>query len=85
MCFDPFLDDFFFGGGIFYTKTLSFVAEFLSKKICVETLKPYFEENNLRYRLVKKPGQTDTNSQLYDPFLVPKRPFYMGFENLFFI
>ena len=81
--FDPFLDDFF--GGHFLYQNAVFCSGVSVKKICVETLKPYFEENNLRYRLVKKPGQTDTNSQLYDPFLVPKRPFYMGFENLFFI
>ena len=53
-----------------------------SAKKCIESLKPFFEEEPYSYRSVKEPDQMDTNSSRYDPFLVPKRPFYIADVNL---
>ena len=57
--------------------------EGFGSKNVFETLRPYFEEDTQRYQSVKKPGQTDTNSSWYGPFLVQKMPFYIGIEKLF--
>ena len=56
---------------------------FGSKEKCIETVKPYFEEDAYGYRSVKQRGQTGTNSSMCGPFLVPQRPFYIGIENVF--
>ena len=77
--FDPFVA-FFLGPS--YAKNGS-LGGGLGKKKCIETVKPYFEERVWSYRSVKEPGQTDTDSSRYDPFLVPERPFYIGIENSF--
>ena len=68
--------------GLLTPKTDHLGAVWVKKK-CIETVKPYFEERVWSYRSVKEPGQTDTDSSRYDPFLVPKRPFYIGIENSF--